>query len=378
MARLSRTPGERLAEQSLLWARTLQLAREHDCDVILHGGDLSDSRQPGPDVVTAIERPLVEHRDAGGCPVVMVLGNHERRGDLPTAPGVLALAGLIDLHSRPGVVEHAGVSIVCLPSVSAARMVATNDGGGRDEIHQAAAEGLLDIARGYRAAISGPAVLLCHFPISGDADGLSQHIRETVIPLDGLEDLGYDAIVAGDFHRPQLLETSSIGRAAGPIFFCGSPQPLDFSEGSYEHGVWLLDLGEPPVFLPLASRGFVTLDWDYASAESLLDLNPLEGCGRPFADGDFVKLRYSCTAEEARRLDTAALRQALLNLGAYIATIDPNIESHVRARAENLDETVSDIDALEQWLDTQGVNSGRTPALRALHADYLTELEVTH
>lgn len=373
-ARLSRTPGERLAEQAAIWQRTLELARDLDVDALLHGGDLFDARQPDPDVFTAVEQPLVEHRNLGGCPVVMVVGNHERRGDKPTAPGALGLAGLIDFHDRPSVVEHAGVSIVSLPSVPVSRMVAAQDGGDRDTIHQDAAEALLDIARGYRADINGPAVLLCHFPISGDADGLSQHIRETVIPLDGLEDLGYDAIVAGDFHRPQLLETS-VGRAPGPIFYCGSPQPLDFGEGGYPHGVWLLDLGSPPEFVPLDSRGFVTLDWDYSEAEALLDLDPLKGCGRPFEEGDYVKLRYACTAEEARRLDTAELRRVLLEeFGAYQATIVSVIEQETRARVQGLDESVSDTDALELWLSSQSVNGDQAPALRALHGDYLAEV----
>ncbi len=373
-ARLSRTPGERLQEQADLWARTLELAREHECDAILHGGDLFDARQPGPDVVTAMERPLVEHRDAGGCPIVFVLGNHEKRGDLPTAPGVFGLAGLIDLHSRPGVVEHAGVSVVCLPSVPVARMVAGVDGGDRDEIHQAAAEALLDIARGYRTEIPGPAVLLAHFPISGDADGISTFTRETVIPLDGLEDLGYEAIVAGDFHRPQLLETS-VGRAPGPIFYTGSPQPLDFGEGAYEHGVWLLDVGEPPEFLPLESRGFVTLEWDHEEDPAVvIEMSRSDLAHADRIQGAYVKARYTATAESAPAIDTSALRQGLLDAGAYMVTLEPRIERAVRARAEGLDETVSDTDALEQWLETQSVNGAQAPALRSLHQDYLQEI----
>lgn len=378
-ARLSRTPGERLQEQADLWARTLELAREHDVDAILHAGDLFDARQPDPDVFTAVERPLVEHRALGGPPVVFVIGNHERRGDKPTAPGALGLAGLIDFHDRPGVVEHAGVSIVCLPSVPVSRMVAGQDGGDRDAIHQDAAEALLEIARGYRAEISGPAVLLCHFPISHDADGLSQHIRETVIPLDGLEDLGYDAIVAGDFHRPQMLETS-IGRAPGPIFYCGSPQPLDFSEGGYDHGVWLLDVGvgaSSAKFLPLESRGFVTLEWDHdEDPDVVAEMIHGDHSQRERCEGAFVKARFTVTAESARAIDIAALRQGLLDAGAYQATVEPQIERESRARVAGIDETVSDVDALELWLEASGmvISPELRSELHKRHAAYLQEI----
>lgn len=373
--RLSRVPGERLAEQSALWAHVLELARENECDVILHAGDLFDARRPTPEVIQAAERPLVEHRALGGCPIVFVLGNHERNGDHPTAPGVLGLAGLIDYHERPAVVEHAGVSIVCLPSIPASRPIAAADGAERERVYEDAAEHLLDVARGYRAEISGPAILLTHFPITGDADGYGSKASGIVLPLEGLEDLGYDAVVAGDFHRPQLLE-SSVGRAPGPILYTGSPQPLDFAEGQYEHGVWLYGRGEAPVFLPLESRSFLTLDFDVlaeAPDDVVVALHTDIGLHAGSLIDAYVKLRYTATAEQARRIDNGTLEQALLDAGAYYAKAEPTIAREARARVQGLDETVSDEDALTLWLKTQEDVADHS-ALRDLHGRYLAEV----
>lgn len=376
--RYGRVPGERLAEQEACWARALELGREHEVDAVLFCGDAFDKRHPSTDALLAFERPLVEY---GGlpAPVIAIPGNHDRSGVSDyCALDVFAEAGLLTLHSRPGVTRIGDVAIACLPWAPVSRIAAAENGGDRDDVNAVAAELLLETARGLRSQIEGPAILLTHFSISGAVtpDGADVGLfREPVLDLDALDAIGFDCIVASHIHKPQILYGNE--HSERWAFFTGSPMPLDFGEAKCDHGVWLLDDAMRPTFLPIASRPFVTLDWEYEVAETLLDLDPWKGCGRPFEEGAFVKLRYSCTAEDARHLDTGALRTALLDFGAHNAWIEQTIERELRARVSGLDETVSDVQALELFLDAVNVGEEKRPPLRALHADYLGKLDST-
>ena len=369
-----RVPGERLAEQEAVWASIVALAREGDVDAILFAGDAFEGPLPTPEHYAAFARPL---RNAP-CPVIAVSGNGRHDSAMRDTNALEVIGDLLALHTRPAIAKVADVSIACLPWAPVSRIVAAQNGGDRDDVNQLAAELLMETARGLRAEIEGPAILLTHFSISGASlpGGMtSDQLREPLLPLEELERLGFDAVVAGHLHPPALL-ASNPAEPQLPILYVGSPLPLDFGEGGYEHGCWLLDLDGPrgatvPQFLKIESRRFVTLDWDYGAAESLLDLDAGRGVGWSFGEGSFVKLRYSCTAEEARRLDAGALRQALLDAGAHNVWVEPTIERDVRARVEGLDESVSDTDALSLWLDAQEIPADRHDGLRTLHEGYL-------
>lgn len=369
-ADLGREPGERLAEQAENWRRALAIAREEDCDVVLHGGDLFHKVKPSPQEVLAATRPLVEHRVEGGCPVVMALGNHERSGaSEETMPAVLALGDLMHVSHSPEIVGAFGGATVCtLPWSPTAWIVASEGGGDRDGINALAAELLVAIARGLREQVSGPAVLLTHFSISGSSlpNGLPvDQLREPVLELGELEQLGFDAIVAAHIHAPQVLDGPPAyselvtGRT---LFYVGSPMPLSFGETGTEHGVWILDTGRwTATFVPIASRPLVTLDLEAGEGQAGV-LWPAMWDGA--LEGAIVKARVQVTQEQARRLDVPALKRALLDAGAHkVWAVQLEIEKPERARVEGLHEELSEIDALRLWLESQSINGSQADEL---------------
>lgn len=228
---------ERLQEQSDTLEQILALGRDRDVDVILGLGDTFDRRRPDVPEMLAVEQPLVRHRDAGGAPVHLLVGNHEVGGvDDVTPIDVLAEAGLVVAHRRPEAFGIAGVGIACLPWTPVSRLVAAHGGGDRDEIHVTAAELLVQAARELRDLIDGPAVLCHHWSLSGSSlpSGMAvDDLRETILPLHELEALGFDAIIAAHIHRHQTF-----GHAAA---YVGSPMALDHGESGYEHGCLLLE-----------------------------------------------------------------------------------------------------------------------------------------
>ena len=112
-ADLGRVPGERLEEQEHVWRQTLSLARTSECDAVLHGGDLFHRASPSPEEGLAALRPLVEHAAEGGCPVVMCIGNHERRGvSEATMPAALSELDVLHVSQSPEVAgDFGGVAV---------------------------------------------------------------------------------------------------------------------------------------------------------------------------------------------------------------------------------------------------------------------------
>lgn len=379
--RYGRVPGERLAEQEAVWDEVLLLAREQKVDAVLFAGDAFEKRHPSTDAMLAFERPLIRHDHA--CPVIAIPGNHDRSGVSDfCALDVFHEAGLIALHSRPWVSSYdsRNPAIACLPWAPVSRIVAADDGEtDRDDVNVLAAELLLETARGLRAQVGGPCVLLTHFSITGAStpDGMDVGLfREPVLDLADLEAIGFDAIVAGHIHRGQRLDVKPPHSC--PIFYVGSPLPLAFGEAGCAHGVWLLDIDGPDrqaLFVPIGSRSFVTLDWDHdEDPDVVAEMIHGDHSQRERTEGAYVKARVTATEESARRIDAGALRQGLIDAGAHNVWIELDVQRELRARVQGIDETVSDVDALELWLSTQSINGDQAPAVRALHADYLQEI----
>lgn len=379
--RYGRAPGERLAEQETVWARVLELAREHAVDAVLFAGDAFEKRHPSTDALLAFERPLVQHQVEGGATVIAIPGNHDRSGVSDfCALDVFSEAGLIELHSRPGVSYHdeRNPAIAWLPWAPVSRIVAAENGGDRDDVNAVAAELLLETARGLRASSEGPMVLMTHFSIGGTRtpDGADVGLfREPILDAGDLEAIGFEAVVASHIHAPQRLYGEP---DRWPLaFYTGSPMALDFGESKCDHGVWLLDVEKGATFLPIESRRFVTVDYDATDPENPGVLEEIANGDFSMYDampGAFVKLRYRASEEQGRRIDNDALRRGLLEMGAHNVWIEPTIERELRARVTGLDESVSDTEALELWFESQSVNGDQAPALRSLHGDYLQEI----
>lgn len=362
---LGRQPGDRLAEQEQVWADTLELARDRRVDAVLHAGDLFDGRRPTPEILLAAERPLVEHQEQGGATVYVVAGNHDVPSqDGPCGLDVLAEAGLIELAREPltwtigraGVIGGLDVVDVCaLPWTSVSRLVALNEDADRGDIHALAADLLIQAARGLAAqAVSWPRprILLGHWSVSQTSlpNGLDVgSLGGVVLPMDDLRALGFDEIIFGHIHRPQTI---------GEFRYVGSPMPLDFGEGSTDHGVWIHDTIDGPgvsEFVPLASRPFVTIDVDrggsYIGTDDVRDA--------------YVKVRATLTEDEARADSIAGERETLEMLGAYRVWFDVTVERAHRDRGVQLAEGLTPLDQLAAYLDARGVNGDVKPALLA-------------
>jgi exonuclease SbcD len=370
----------RLRDQELVWEQVLGLAVDHDVDAVLFAGDAFHRRRPTPAELLAFQRPLQAFIAEHDIEVLAINGNHDvESGALPSALEIFGRE--VDLHVEPGLWHSAGganiavpggVTVATLPWAPVARLVASRNGGDRDESHDLGAQLLAATARELRAKIDGPAVLMLHWSVTDaltPTGVMTDEFREVVIELVDLEDSGFDAIVMGHIHKAQIL--------APTIFYTGSPAPVDFGEANVEHGVWLLEVNDEGVkrhdFLPIASRPFVTLDVDADAAVEAIDGGDVEDiAGITDLTDAVVRVRYTATEEQARRVDHAALAKLLYADGvSKVFAIQPTILRENRARVEGVDEEIAPLAAVAAWCEANDVDEQAARGLETLSIGYL-------
>lgn len=334
-------PG-RLAEQSDVLDRILTLGRERNVDVILGLGDTFDRRRPDVPEMLAVETPLVRHRAAGGPPVHLLVGNHEVGGvDDVTPVDVLAEAGLVVGWRHVGVMDFAGVRVGFLPWTPVARLVAARGGGDRDNVFLDAADLLVRIAAGLRDG--GADLLVGHWSMSGSSlpSGMPvDQLRETVIPREPLEQLGFAYAAFAHIHRPGHF-------GDGTCLYVGSPMPLDHSEATTEHGCWIIDMhARETEFVPLESHHFVTINRD--------EIDDLHDHLTESRHGYVVRVKDTIGGSDD--FDYAGVRATLLAAGAKRVDFAITVERAARPDREPvLDTDREPSELLAAWLDQEGV-----------------------
>ena len=371
-------PESRLADQERVWLAACELFVNEDVNAVLFAGDAFHRRRPSPSEILAFRAGLdVLFRH--DIPVIAVDGNHSVvSADLPSALSIFE--GELALSRTPEMIPLDGVTICTLPWTPPVRLVAQAGGGDRDSLHTEAAALLVDVARGLRAQCPGgkPAILLAHWSVSGasiPSGLLADQLREPVLPLHDLEMLGFDKVILGHLHKPQVLDERR------RILYTGSPAVVDYGEADTKHGVWILDTDRHPSqgdrFVSLDDRPFLTVEADLSKLSADDDLTGVligyAGMHPQGLEGAAVRVRYTATQEQARIVDHERIRRALADAGVWkLYAIQPDIVRADRARVEGLTEDVAPMDALELWIGTQeGLTPELAQAMRERTARYL-------
>lgn len=367
------SPG-RLDEQERALDDVLRIARDSRCDAVVSLGDDWDKRNPTPDEVLAVIRPLRHHRDAGGCDVIGIPGNHSiSSADGGTMPAAVGLTGLAEVFSQPSVRIVGDTAVCLLPWVPTSRLdLALEQRHGRpidrDELFALAGDFLVEIASGLVRVDAPRKVLGLHWSVSQTAlpSGLPvDELREVVIPMDGLLALGFDAIVGAHIHRP--------GVYGDRFAYVGPPLPLDHGRADGDHGVWIVDTDPAHTLLqmmPIDSPGFETVNLTDTDVANLADYGTMP----PLAPalGRYLRVRYTATEEQSRRIDKTKLRSHAEGYGALRCDIDETVERAHRERGTVIDDAGSRVDQLSAYLDAIGTNGDVKPAMLERAAGYLT------
>lgn len=396
---LGRAPGDRLLDQERVLEQIVALGGLRQVDAFLMCGDLFEGPTITPAQLEAFIRPFEQLQ--GEIPVVAISGNGSH--DLARQP-VDALQPLrhvpgVHVYTRPGVHRipmsvDEDLAVVCLPWVSPARLVARSDAvwnldetRDRDDVNARTAKLMVSIAGGLHETEAAATLLMLHGSISGASlpTGIStDELREPVLPLEELLDLGFHAIVGAHIHVPQFVTADGYWEDAAlhatspqpglEIVYTGSPMPLNFGETGVPHGVWILDVdheGARAEFAPLESRRLVQSHLDLAALETegidpvvefdgILDANAW-----PDVDDAIVKVVLHATRSQQRRLELGRLREAVLAAGAHTVKIELDTVREERSRVAGVTEDLEPLAAFDAWAAVNGTGVHPDDIVRA-------------
>jgi exonuclease SbcD len=208
------------------YRRVVMLAREHDVDLVIHAGDVFDTSRPSDAALAAAAEPLLALA-AGGLPVVVVPGNHERS----ILPAALLLA-----HPKLHVVRQPcalsfslrGTRVVVAAVPCMRRGAARRFGEALRETgwERAGADvNILAVHQTFESATCGPAGY--RFRSGEDV------VERGVVPTE----MHY--VAAGHIHRHQVLRPLVEG--GPPIVYAGSPDRISFAERDEPKGAVLVE-----------------------------------------------------------------------------------------------------------------------------------------
>lgn len=373
--------GDQADDQQRMLDQLAALCEAEEAGALLIAGDIAHARHPSEET-RAVFRRFCERVDET-CPVVAVCGDHDvaSTSDVPWA---VLMDGLVaTVHHRPAVWHGAGVAVACLPYPHRANLSTyLHDRPGLGPADVVGAEAVLATAQRLREEIARidtdpewhdphvPAVLLGHLKhwIDGARipSGLPAGAVGPTIPLHEIQELGFDAVVMGDLHEPQVIDPG-----ARPVLYAGSPMIRDFGEAHFDHGCFVLDVepdGSDARFVPLAGRPWVTIDVDI-TAEDPADARAALGADIGLRADELpdavVRVRFRATADQARRVDHAEIRLALVEAGAHRVTVQPEIVRETRARVGGMTETVDELQAVAMWCASEGVDAAAADQIRA-------------
>jgi exonuclease SbcD len=237
------------------YLRALAPARRGEVDLVVHGGDLFFRSRIPAHVVELGLRPLVEVA-AGGVPVFLVPGNHER--------------GRIPRHLWSA---HPNLHIFESPSTFTrtirGRIIALSGFPfvyrGRDRFSDLVAE------TGHAQARADLKLLCLHLAVEGAQVGAHNYTFRAgpeVVPA-GEIPTDFAAVLSGHIHRHQVLTKDLAGRPlAAPVIYPGSVERTSFAERKEQKGYVLLEFqtggGSPGSlvdqrFVPLPARPMVEI-----------------------------------------------------------------------------------------------------------------------
>jgi len=238
LGRVQRTwngpPGwSRADDHHAAFLAALAPALRGEVDLVVHAGDVFDRSRPPMPAVRAAASLL--RRVVARVPVVLLAGNHDRRGLWPHLGGIGPGLHIVDAPMR---LRVAGVLLALVPHhreasawAHSARSVV---GGGVDLLvtHQAFAG----------ARVPGFTFRVGHPPETVD----SRHLPE-----------GVPAVLNGHIHPRQVLDCGGV-----PVVYPGSTERTSTSEAGQTKGFALWELGLRPSwrFVDLVSRPLVRVD----------------------------------------------------------------------------------------------------------------------
>ena len=325
-----------------------KIAEEEKPDVIVVSGDIFHQARVWADRGLSEVRYAIKIIEelAQICPIIVLRGtpNHDGEEQFELLKEHFESFHGVEIVTEPKVIHvlvdiepflAKTVEIACLPGFDRGVYRAKFPGLSKEEENQAITEELSKSIMALKAQCkpSMPSILISHYTVpgsnteSGQVQFFSQ--LEPVILPETLDAANFDLVALGHIHRPQQVPSCK------NTFYSGAINSFNFNDEGQERGFWIHhfeDCKRPWLtdseFHKTPSREFKTIKLDdetvalynVAGFEMIADENIYS------AKDCIVRVLYSCTEEESKAFNRAALERELYEkVGVFwVAEITPD------------------------------------------------------
>ena len=312
----------------------IKVAEEEKPDIVCVSGDVFHQEQIGPvrysdEMIVATDTIT---KLAGVAKAVIVMRgtpNHDGGGQFRVLSKMFANTGNVHIVTSPTVLRTPYADIACIPGFDKQEFRSRFPGLSADEENEAWTSYISSMVMGLRAECHNTPILMAHYTVPGCnmESGQTSFFTnfEPVIPREALEAAGYEAVLLGHIHRPQILN------GLHNVFYSGAINAMNFNDEGQERGFWIHEFSDTGKLTKghnciTPYRRFYTITWDTEEVEAYIreGVMYLHRLGFPEDVADkIVRVRYSCTSEQKKQLNIPALQKDLYELGAfYVADIE--------------------------------------------------------
>lgn len=343
-------------------------------DAVIFPGDFFVTPKPSAErvlMVSSLFRSFEERK----IKVVGTVGNHDIAGVNSTSmDNVVSAIGNKDQWcvSDFDVYRIRNVGFAFLPFVKSAKIEAYNP----DFANMEMSEQLTHIAGALYAKLKEDpkvkkTILVGHWSLQGSvtSSGRSmerkQDSKEVVLPLADIASQGWDALLFGHIHKPQVLNDSKPFAA-----YSGCVQRINIGEANDKRGFFIYDTEtdkhefiEFPVF---EMKSFSAEIKTQADVDNLL--NEIESSD---IEDKIVQVKYTISKNDIDMVDKKTVIEALRNKKPmYIVGIFPSILEVERQRDMSITETLDARSAFEKWMQVKAIPDEQRPELLNMFDEY--------
>lgn len=370
--------------------KLVDFAIDDKVDLVLFCGDTYKSREPSQTQQREFAKRIRKLSEAG-ITVFLIAGNH----DMPNSIGRATSTEIFDtlavknvyVANKPGVfkIETSGgiIQIAALPWMRRSLLMSKDETKDLTfaQINEKMQEKLTNIINTQVGELDAalPAILAAHIWITGVSIGSedSMTIGQEHILLPGtIANPAFDYIALGHIHRHQVMNENP------PMTYSGSLDRLDFGDEGDQKGFYLVEIdtdaktGKRKVsydFHPLEGRNFITIKVEIKEG----DIDPTQTVIAQIAkydiDGAIVKLQIKLPQESEKLIMDGAVKEVLKPASYF--TIAREVKREIRSRLGSRSvEELSEIEALQTWLNTTNVPEERAKILMQYGKELINEI----
>ena len=347
---------------------------ENGVDIVIFPGDYFVTPKPNADKVLMVSHLFRKFEDSK-IKVLGTLGNHDVAGaNTKSMDEVVSAIGGNEKWciSTFDYVKIRNVGFAFLPYVKRPEILANNPDYANMEI----SEQLIQIAGGLRAKMSEDSaikktVLVGHWSIQGSITSSGRSMERTVngvevvLPLGDLVSQGWDAILFGHIHKPQVLSEN-----APFVAYSGCVQRINIGEANDKRGFFIYDtVHDEHEFIEIPSIEMKVFRSNIGSSEDV-DLLMKEIQDADIKD-KIVHVGYDISKEYISLVDRSALVKMIEEKNPLkLVGISPRILEVARQRDGSVTESLNSRTALETWLKNQNIIDSEQQKVLNLFAKY--------